>query len=259
MVRFVVVCLFLSLALTCFASNNTQVVVSSSQAAAYAAQSIVAMTAGASITDATLTGTVTWTAGSETETGTATFLASGTGESRMDLALSSGTRTEIRDASTGTPLGQWIAQDSTSGKFTLHNCQTDAVWFFPVLGSLAGGPNVAFSYIGQETRNGETVQHIQSSPSNQSAGSTQQQLSMMDFYLDATTLLPSAITFNAHADNNLLNNIFVEIDFSDYQVISGVRVPMHIQKSLQGSFLIDLQVSGAVFNSGIAPSNFSIN
>jgi len=260
MVRFVIFCVLLSLALSCFASTNKQVSTSNSQAAAYAAQSVTAMTGGAMITDVTLTGTVSWTAGSDEENGTATLSASTTGESRMDLALSSGTRTEIRDASTGKPLGKWIAQSGASGKFAAHNCLTDAVWFFPALSSLSGGPNVVFSYVGQETRNGAAVQHIQSHLSlPQSLGSNALPLSTVDFYLNATTLMPMAMTYNAHADNNLLNDIPVEIDFSNYEVVGGVKVPMHVQKYLQGSLLIDLTLTNAVFNSGIALSNFSVN
>src|ERR1700674_5064057 len=115
--------------------------VSDPQALAYAAQSIAAITGGNTISDVTLTGTVTWIGGG-TDTGTATLRALGSGESRMDLALTGGTWTEIRDAQTGPALGQWIAPNNASGNFAAQNCWTDAVWFFPALGSLASGPNV---------------------------------------------------------------------------------------------------------------------
>jgi hypothetical protein len=180
----------------------------------------------------------------------------------MDLALSSGTRTEIRDAQTGTQQGEWINPNSASGKFAFHNCQVDAVWFFPVLGSLAAGPNVVLSYIGPTTRNGESVQHIRSYvyPSNLAALTpSPQQLSTMDFYLDSTTLLPSAVTFNSHPDGNAGANLLVEVDFSNYQSISGVLVPTHIQKYQQGNLLVDIAVSGASFNSGLSLSTFAIN
>jgi hypothetical protein len=236
---------------------------SNPQALTFAAQSIAALTGGNPISDLTITGSVTWIAGSDEETGSATLLALGTGESRVDLGLTNGTRTEIRDAQTGTPLGKWIAPSGASGKFATHNCLTDAVWFFPALGSLAAGPNVVLSYVGQETRNGKKVQHLESyvyQPNQiQRASLTQQQLSTMDFYLDATTLLPSAVTFNVHPDNNAAGNIPVEIDFSSYQAVNGVFVPMHIQKYVQGTLMIDLTVTSAVFNSGVALSNFTVN
>jgi len=231
------------------------------QALAYAAQSIAAMTGGNAISDVTLTGSVTWNAGADS--GNATLRALGTGESRMDLVLSSGTRSEIRDAQTGAAIGQWINPDNTSGLYASQNCWTDAVWFFPVLGSLAVGPNVVLSYIGQETRNGATVQHVQSYvyDPNWPAGVTpsDEQLSTMDFYLDASTLLPVAIAFNIHPDNDATTNLPVETDFANYQTTSGVTAPMNIQRYQQGNLMVDVTVSGASFNTGLSLSTFAVN
>ena len=61
------------------------------QALAYAAQAIAALTGTTTVSDITLTGSVSWN-GPGADTGTATLRALGTG-SRMDLALLSGTRT----------------------------------------------------------------------------------------------------------------------------------------------------------------------
>jgi hypothetical protein len=181
----------------------------------------------------------------------------------MDLALTVGTRTEIRDAQTGVPLGQWIAPSNASGLFAPQNCATDAAWFFPALGSLAAGPNVVLSYIGQQTWNDTNVQHIQSYvyQANPTPGlnPSLQQLSTIDFYLDATSLLPVAITFNAHPDNNSGINLLSEIDFSNYQTIGGVTVPMHIQRYQQGNLMADVEVSGAAFNTGLQLSIFTVN
>lgn len=248
--------------LCCSVSAQNQPPASNAQALAFAAQSIAALGGGATVSDLTLTGSVTWNGG-ETETGTATLRALGTSESRMDLALGSGTRTEIRDAQTGALLGKWVNPTNASGNFALHNCQTDAVWFFPALGSLASGPSVVLSYIGQESRKGETVQHVQSyvyQPGQTSgSGLNLQQLSAMDFYLDATTLLPVAITFSAHPDNNAAANLLDEVDFSNYQTIGGFAVPMHIQRYQQGNLQVDLVLSGATFNTGLPLSLFTIN
>jgi hypothetical protein len=245
-----------------FLFSQSQPPASDPQAVAFASRSISALTSGKAISDVTLTGNVTWSGGAVPETGTATLLASGTGESRMSLVLPSGTRTEIRDASTGVAQGQWTAESGKSGLFASQNCATDAVWFFPALGSLAAGPSVVLAYVGQETRNRAAVQHIQSflyqtNPSG--AGPSQQPLSTMDFYLDATTLLPVAVTFNAHPDNNASTTLSTEVDFSSYHVLNGVAVPTHIQRSLQGNVLVDITISGASFNAGLPLSDFAIN
>jgi hypothetical protein len=228
------------------------------QALSYAAQSISAMVGSVSISDVILTGNTTWNG---SDTGTASLQALGTGESRMDLALTSGTRTEIRDAQTGVPLGKWVAPSNASGSFANQNCLTDAVWFFPSLGSLAAGPNVVLLYIGQETRNGATVQHIQSYvyQSGDTSTPSAQQLSTTDFYLDAATFLPAAITFNGHPDNDATTNLLIEVDFSNYQTVNGVVVPMHIQRYQQGNLMIDVIVTGASFNTGLSLSIFTVN
>lgn len=247
--------------LVCSASAQNQPPASNSQALTYAAGSIAALTGSTTVSDVTLTGTVTWYGGGS-DTGTSTLRALGTGESRMDLALTSGTRTEIRDAQTGVQLGKWINPNGTSGNFAFQNCWTDAVWFFPVLGSLAAGPNVVLSYIGPETWNGESVQQIQSyvyQPNQVGLSPSPQQLSTMNFYLDATTLLPAAVTFNAHPDNGATTNLLVEVDFSNYQAVSGVAVPMHIQRYQQGNLMADVVVTGASFNTGLSLSIFTFN
>jgi hypothetical protein len=259
-----VVSLLVALSTVAPTSSSAQAGASSDpRAVSFAQKAIPTLTGGASITDVTLIGTATWIAGSDTETGNATLKALGTGESRMDLALSGGTRSEVRDASTGIPLGQWTAPNS-SNFFAPHNCLTDPVWFFPALSSLAGGQNVAFIYVGQETRNGAVVQHLKSYSTNQSVPlpsqtPSAQQLSTMDFYLDANTLLPSAIVFNSHPDSDPTTNIPIEIDFSNYQAIGGVMVPMRIQRYLQGTLAVDVTVSAAAFNTGLQLSNFAIS
>jgi len=247
---------------TGLASAQTAVRASDPQALTLAWRSITALTGGHPVSDMTLTGNATWTVG-DPETGTVALRALGSGESRVDLTLSGGTRTEIRDASAGVPQGKWTAQDGTSGMFASHNTLTDAVWFFPALGSLAAGPNIVLTYIGQESRNGQSVQHLRSSVFQPApavgAGPTEQQLSTMDFYLDAATLLPAAEVFNSHPDNDATVDIAVEIDYSDYQPIAGTQVPMHIQRSMSGSPILDITVTSAVVNSGLSLSEFSIN
>ena len=245
-----------------FLFSQTQPPASDPRAVAFASQSISALTSGKAISDATLTGSVTWSGGTAPETGTATLLASGTGESRMNLVLSSGTRTEVRDASTGVAQGQWTAEGGKSGLFASQNCATDAVWFFPALGSLAAGPNVVLTYVGQETRNGAAVQHIRSylfQPNQSGINPSQQQLSTMDFYLDASALLPVAVVFNAHPDNDANTNLLTEVDLSNYQVLGGILVPTHIQRAMQGNVLVDISISGAFFNTGLPLSDFTIN
>jgi hypothetical protein len=254
---FLLFLVFLVSSIPLFSKNQPA---SDPQAVSFAAQAIAALTNGLTVSDVTLTGSVTWTLGSETDGGTGTLMALGTGESRMDLALSAGTRTEIRDSSTGTPLGKWVSQSGGSGMYAFHNCWTDGAWFFPALGSLGAGPNVVLSYIGLEKHNGAAVQHLQSYfyQANQLGAVGPQQWSVMDFYLDSSTLLPLAIAFTVHPDDNINTNIPMEIRFDNYQLTSGVRVPFHIQRFFNGNLVVDAAVTSVSINTGLSSSLFAV-
>ncbi len=232
------------------------------QATQFAALALKATTSGQTLKDVTLTGQATWSAGDQ-ENGAVTLKALGTGESRMDIVLSGGTRTEIRDASAGFPQGKWLNPDGTSGQFAGHNTMTDAVWFFPALGALGGGQNIVLKYVGLESRNGEPVQHLQSyvfqQISNTAIASPLQQLSTMDFYLDAVTFLPVSVSLKTHPDNNAAINLLTEVDFANYQSIGGFNVPTHIQRYQQGTLMLDVSISDATFNTGIPIAAFSTN
>src|SRR5438477_553099 len=104
---------------------------------------------------------------------------------------------------------------------------------FAIAHRLSNSSYVA-TYVGQETHDGQTVQHIsvsQTAPFPDPPGApTFAHLTQVDFFLDSTTLLPAAIAFNIHPDNNALLDLPVEIRFSDYQTVSGARGPFHVQK-----------------------------
>jgi len=262
MARFAVgVPLILLFASVAFAQNPPQ---SDPQAVSFASQSIAALTGGQAIKDVTLTGDVTWSGGGSPETGTGALMAKGTAESRVDLNLSGGLRSDIRNDSAGYPQGATSVNGGKQQAWALHNCWINASWFFPALSFLGttSDPSLVFSYVGQESRNGRTVQHLRiyrhlTGPKPDAVALTQQ-LSTLDVYLDAGTLLPLAFDFNMHPDDDAKTNNPVEIDFSNYQSMNGVQVPLHLQKFMQGSLALDVVVTSAVFNSGLSESLFAI-
>jgi hypothetical protein len=231
------------------------------QAVTLANQAFSALAGRTQINDVTLTGTTIRTAGSDGDTGTVTLKALGTSQSRVDMNLSNGQRSEIRNLSNGLPQGFWTALNSSAHTAAKHNSMTDAAWFFPALSVLsqASDSTLLFTYVGQETRNGNAVQHIRAaqnvSPSFDPSGLIQR-LSTEDIYLDATSLLPVALTFNEHPDNNALANIPIEVDFSNYQVVNGVRIPFRIQKFFNGTLFLDVTVQSAALNSGLTNADF---
>jgi hypothetical protein len=228
-----------------------------------AQKSVVALTGGNPVSDVTLNANLTSIIGADYETGTATFQAKGMDESRVDLNLSNGgTRSDVRNVASGSPSGAWGTNGSPSTSYASHNCWTDAAWFFPALTSLAqsANQNFVFKYIGQEQHGGVNTQHVRSYqlPPSGFKNSPISSLTTMDFYLDAVSLLPIALGFNAHPDNAMETNLPVEINFANYRPVNGVQVAFHFQKVFNGLVVLDVTVSSAAFNSGLAEALFTL-
>jgi hypothetical protein len=235
-----------------------------------AQQAQAALSGSLTVSDVTLTGTGTRTSGSDSETGNFTLQALGGNQSNFQIDLASGTRGEVFNLSTeNTPQGFWTAGNGSWNSIASHNCSAGEVWFFPALSVLSqlANPNLSVAYVDQETKNGLPVWHLRFSlidsnfTSNSTATVTQKwaQLSSTDVYLDSSTFLPVALSFDTHPDNDLLVDIPVEVDFSNYQQVQGIQVPFHVQKFLNRSLFLDLTVQSAIVNSGLTSSTFAVN
>jgi hypothetical protein len=250
---------FLSIfALSLLASAAAQQTASTSspQAIQLLQRALLALTSGPLPADISLTGTVRRIAGSDDETGQATLTATPT-DSRVDFNLPSGKRSEVHRIAA--LAGSWSDSDGVSHQLPFHNVLTEPAWFFP---SFAIGRGLSASghlaaYIGQETKDSQTVEHLSISQQSADSGNVPalvQRLSQTDLYLDSTTLLPVALTFNIHPDNNAVLDVPIEIRFSDYRSINGIQVPFHVQKFLNNSLILDLQFSTATLNTGFSAS-----
>jgi hypothetical protein len=264
----VVVPVFLSFVLTfSIAAQQTATV---TEAVPMLQRSVAALVGNQSISDVTITAAARRIAGSDDETGTATLKASSAGASRLDLTLSSGPRTEILNLSSDQPSGSWSGPDGKAHSIAYHNLLTGAAPFFPAFAIASGlastnrglSSSPLATHLGRETKNGQTVEHLtlaQSSSVKTPRGAPSfEHLSQLDFFLDSSTLLPVAVTFNIHPDNNALFDIPVEIQFSDYRTINGAQIPHHIQKFINNSLVLDLQVQSATFNSGLPAATFAV-
>lgn len=231
------------------------------QALALLNQSLAAMIKGQPISDVKLQAQVTRTAGSETDTGSATLEAAAYDKGNISLALTSGPRTEIRNGTSGV----WSGADAQNHAIPMHNTWTAAPWFAPalVVQSWVQDPSFSLAYAGPEDRNGAQVQHIRASHVLAVSGSPNipaqiAQLSAIDIYLDSQSLLPVALAFNTHPDDDLGLDLPVQVTFAAYQVSNGLMAPSRIQSFLQNALLLDLTVTSTSANNGLAASEFLI-
>lgn len=241
--------------------SAAQTPTSDPQALALIAKSVAAMTGGLPVSGVTLNANAIWIAGSDYFSGPATLQATGTTDSRIDLKLNGFTRTEIRTASGTLPSGSWVDASGATHPFALHNCWTEAAWFYPALSSLTLATTtskLSFAYVGQERHNGVSTHHIrmsQTSPADDVSNLFNvPRMSATDFYLDSVTFFPMAIAFKVHPDKDMNTDIPMEIGFANYQPVNGIQVPFHIQRMLNGGVVLDFTVTSAVMNSGLAVS-----
>jgi hypothetical protein len=234
------------------------------QAVALLQRSLAAQTNGTSIADVTLSAATTRNAGSEGDSGTATLKALAAGGSRLDLTLASGPLTEIRTTSNGRPAGTWTGPDGVTHAMVAHNQWTPAAWFFPVFAEaqVLSGSGYTVSYVGQESRDSASVQHVRASipPAGtpDATSSLIQRLSQIEIYLDSSSLLPVAISYDIHSDKDAGLNIPVEVRFSDFRAVNNATVPFHVQQYIQFGLVLDIQVQSATFNSGLTNASLSV-
>lgn len=236
------------------------------QATTLLAQSASALGSSVATSDVTMSGSAHRIAGSDDEDGIFTYKALRSGGTRYDFSLSSGNRSEIRPPASAGLAGEWTGPEGNSGLIANHNLIADP-GIFPAftVGALNGlNPSQAFvvTFIGPETKNGLPVYHLsayqQFPQMSAAAASFAQHLTQTEIFLDPATLLPVAIDFNSHPDNDATVDLAVELVFSNYQVIGGIQVPFHVQKYLNNGLVLDLQIQSVVLNSGISASTFQV-
>jgi hypothetical protein len=228
----------------------------SAQGPSFVQRSLAALTGGQSVTDMTATATAHSIAGSEDETGTATLKAVATGSSRLDLTLTSGSRSEIVDSSSASRSGTWSGSDRVAHQTAFQNLLAGSFWFFPAFALVesSSATGAIVTYVGHETHNGQGVEHLivtQSNPAATNVDLAYSHLTQMDFFLDSTTFLPSFLDFNIHPDNNGLVDIPVEVQFTNYRTVNGAQSPFEVQKFINGSLVLDLQLQTLSVNTGL--------
>jgi len=140
---------------------------------------------------------------------------------------------------------------------------TDASWFFPAftVERILSSDEV-ISYVGSENTSSQTVAHISVSQpagvSNSFMAALFQHLSQMDIYLDTSTFLPTKLSFAIHPDNDAGADVPAEVHYSNYKAIGSVEVPLHVQEYVNNSLVLDIQFQDVAINSGLTPSDFSV-
>ena len=77
-----------------------------------------------------------------------------------------------------------------------------------------------------------------------------------DWYLDATTLLPLRVDFLTAEAYNALDTAKMSYLFSNYQTISGVRIPLQVVVLFKEREIFQLTFDAVQIGVSLAPSDF---
>ena len=201
-------------------------------------------------------GTATWIAGSDQETGQIVLKAQ-SGRSRVDFASASQSFSEIRVFDSLEPRYQTLA----GGKWVthaIHNSWVDPNWFFPALSTLVAGSQNGVT-LASTPDSSHLYARFQIPNQKPAITSEVQNLSTVLYDLDASTRLPTGLHFYTHPDEDLGTNIPVDVLFSDYRAVNGVQVPFHMQRYVNGTLQLEINLSTATLNAGVSDNDFVAN
>jgi hypothetical protein len=218
-------------------------------------QKSVAAMATTAPSDSSATGNVTIVEGSTTESGSIGIQTLGTGETSETISLPNGQRAVIYSYGDAKELNGTQSINPPLELIVVDQC---ADFPLPLLSAILGNPDESFRYIGQETLNGTSVQHIQVWNSFASKPRLQKlaPFSMKDIWLDSTSYLPVKVAYSRRAGEGAVPAIPVEITFSGYKNVNGVLYPFQINKSYDGTPWQTITIQNVSLNTGLSDTQF---
>jgi hypothetical protein len=200
-----------------------------------------------------LSGFATLHAGSLQDSGPATFIASSDGSAQTQFSFAStGTRTETRTALNSTRSCTLSGADGVAHDASGPNCLTALVWFLPQITLQPAVPlNVLQASYGgvQSTEWGPCYVfanqvNLGTKVANASAAAQVQKQSSTTLCLDSSTILPKAVRYELLSDSGT-RRIPVEVHYSQYRELSGIMIPGHIERYLNGSLELAIDITEA--------------
>jgi hypothetical protein len=226
------------------------------QAIAILQQAVAAM-ATAVPADSSATGTVTVVEGSTTQSGSIQILTLGASQTAETITLPDGQRVVLySNGDAKETNGSQVVNPPMQLSIT-DQC---ADFPLPLILSALNNPDEAFQYIGAETLNEASSQHVRlwntfaSKPGLQALAS----FSSMDFWFDSVSGLPLKIAYARRAGGGSVPAFPVEVSFSNYTKVKGVLYPFQINKSFNGTPWETITIQSVSFNTGLTAAQFPV-
>jgi hypothetical protein len=224
----------------------------SSPPSSFQLQTQTAVSAGKPFSVVNLTATAEWTSGSTQESGTAQLVAKIDGSSSLQLSIGPASRTETQTKADSSRSCAWTDATGTSHDILGPNCFIAVPWFAPGLFAQPASQLPALMSTtddGMVSRENATFHQVSFlfNQTGANSASTQQSAdqSKVKVLYDPQTYLPAVLAYFVHPDTNNLKNIEVKVVFSNYQSVSGIMLPFHMEKSVNNTLQLKLDITNA--------------
>jgi hypothetical protein len=212
----------------------------------------MAVSGGKAFSVVNLTATAEWIAGSDRESGTAQLQANADGSTNVQLALGKASRTEVQGKTDLSRACTWTDSSAKSHDVVGPNCQIALPWFAPVLfaqTSAALPALIETSDDGIVSKDSLSVHQLsyflKLTGANTSITNRMVKQSTMKVFYDPETHLPSSLEYFIHPDDDNSKDVPVKVTFSNYQSSSGVMLPFHIERFINRTLQLKLDVTNA--------------
>jgi hypothetical protein len=244
-----ILCLLFCLTISYSARSQTA---TSQTPTTFQVQAQTAVSAGKPFSAVNLTATAEWTAGSLHESGTANLQANADGSNNVQLVIGKASRTEVQAKADPSRICTWTDSAGKSHEILGPNCLVAIPWFAPSLFAQPSAtlpPILATTDDGAVSKNSSTFHQVSYllKLKGKNAATTNQMVSQstVKVFYDPQTSLPASLEYSIHPDNDDSQNIPVKVVFANYQSVSGVMLPFHIERYVNRTLQLKLDVSNA--------------
>jgi hypothetical protein len=200
----------------------------------------------------TLDGVVQRYAGSLHESGNIKLIAKADGSANVELSLPSGQRTEVYGPfSSRSCIG--TNERGKTYKIELADCLRPFPWFSPSIshtkqmpGTLPVNITDAGLITDASKQYHELDYNVALSNGTSEVKNTVSKLTFTRVFYDPGTLFPLRTEFDEHPSGNLAVKLHVRIEYSSYQLVSGIPVPYQINKYVNNTLQLSIVINAAV-------------
>lgn len=208
------------------------------------------------VTDFTATGNVTYYWDTAVQ-GTVTVKGRGLHEFRVDSTLPDGLHSSITNPNASFQKNP----DGTVVPLPSQNLVKPAVVTFPLAQALSvlQDPSVSLTYNGIVSHDGQRVHDVVAQKNFASGGDPGSALGSIlkrHIFIDPNAVTVQSIADTAYRRDGGPGTYPHEMQFSNYQAVSGVLMPFSVNEVIAGQQTMSIQLTQITFNTGLTDSSF---